>query len=210
MKRLLFLTLLFIQFNSFSQESESIEKPLKQRYGIGLLPSSANNIYGLAIGFFGSEIICNRYHTKKSHGVNVQLLGQGFFSPFIVFNDKTNFSKSDRDTIVYGDSARIKRVVHNGLLFAVFGTFSEEINGISISPWMSINHKINGLSMNVLVNSIHSLNGLTIGLYNSTYKTNGAQIGLFNQTNHLKGFQFGLWNVNNKRKLPIINWSFRD
>jgi hypothetical protein len=210
MNHLLILTVLFIQFNSFSQESETIQKPLKQCYGIGFLPSSAENIYGLAIGIIGSEVMCSRYYTKKSHGLNIQLLGQGFFSPFIVFNNETNFSKSNRDTIIYGDSSKIKRVVHNGLLITVFGTFSEEINGIAISPWMSVNHKVNGLSMNVLVNSIHSLNGVTIGLFNSTYKTNGLQIGLFNQTNKLKGFQFGLWNVNSKRKLPIINWSFKD
>lgn len=208
MKYLFFLSLLFIQFTAFSQEVETTEEPRKQRYGIGLLPSSAENIYGLAIGIIGSEAICNRYYTKKSHGINIQLLSQGFFSVFHVFKDDFNFSKTNIDSISYGDSTAIKRVIHNGFLLSTFGTFSEDINGISISPWMSINHKVNGVSMNVLVNSIHSLNGVTIGLYNATHKTKGLQIGLVNQTNKLKGFQVGLWNVNNKRKLPIVNWAY--
>lgn len=210
MKNLLLLTFLFIQFVAYLQDADSIKEPRKQRYGIGLLPSSAENIYGLAIGIIGSEAICNKYYTKKSHGINIQLLGQGFFSPFYIFNDKLNFINADYDTFIYGDSTAIKRVKHNGLVFASLGTFSEEINGISISPWMSINNIMNGISMNVLANSIHTLNGLTLGLYNVTYRTNGVQIGLINRTKHLKGFQFGLWNVNSKRKLPLLNWSFKD
>lgn len=210
MKKLLLLSFIFIQFVSFSQDGDSLHQTRKQRYGIGLLPSTAENIFGLAFGIIGSEAICNKYYTKKSHGINIQILGQGLFSPYYIFNEQLNFINANYDTIIYGDSTAIKRVKHNGLIYATFGTFSEDINGISVSPWMSINNVLNGISLNVLVNSIHTLNGATVGVYNMTYRTNGVQLGLINRTKHLKGFQFGLWNTNNKRSLPILNWSFKE
>lgn len=210
MKKLLIIISLILQITSFSQEFETNEVRLKQRYGIGFLPSTAENIYGLAIGIIGSEAICNKYYTKKSHGLNIQILGQGIVSPFYVFNDKLNFIYADFDSIIYGDSTAIKRVKHNGLILATFGTFSEEINGISISPWMSINNKVNGVSINALANNIHTINGLALAFYNIAYRTEGLQIGLLNRTKYLNGFQFGLWNVNNKRRLPILNWSFKE
>jgi hypothetical protein len=180
-------------------------------YGIWFLPSKADNIYGIAIGPLGSDVICSPTNTKRSHGVNIQLLGQGFFAPFYVFSENFAWHKSSITWIQhrYNDSLTFRRVVHNGVMVTGLGTFSEQINGISISPWMSWNHVVNGITCNALVNSSHTVNGLTVGVYNSTYRTNGLQIGLINQTNDLRGFQFGLWNTNNKRKLPLINWSFK-
>ncbi|PHR47971.1 MAG: hypothetical protein COA32_05420 [Fluviicola sp.] len=210
MRLVLTLMLIATVFNSYSQDQEVEEDTIKNRYIVGLLPNKSPNIYGLALGLIGSEVRCDKFYTKKSHGLNIQLLGQGFFTPFYVFNSKLNWSNYEKDTLTYGDSTDVKRVVHNGLLISVFGTFSEDINGVSISPWMSMNHKVNGLNLNLLINSTHTMNGLSIGLYNSTYKTNGVQVGLVNQTKKLKGFQFGIWNVNNKRKLPFINWCFTD
>ena len=178
-----FIFLLFFSLNCVSQSYENDSDSIKNRYILGFLPSQASNIYGLALGLIGSEVRCDKYYTKNSHGINLQVLGQGLFTPFFVFNRDLNWSNSKSDSIIYGDSTNIKRVVHNGLLISAFGTFSEDINGVSVSPWMSMNHKINGLSLNLLINSTHTLNGMTIGLYNSTYFTKGVQFGLFNQTN---------------------------
>lgn len=96
---------------------------------------------------------------------------------------------------------------HNGLLLSGLGTFTDVINGVSFSPWMSLNGRVNGLSLNVLVSNVFVLNGVAVGLYNETMQTHGVQIGLINRTHQLKGLQFGLWNVNDKRKLPLVNWS---
>jgi hypothetical protein len=182
---------------------------LENRYVVDFLPSRAHNIYGLAFGFIGSEVVCDKFYTKKSHGLNVQIFGQGLFSPFYIFNKKTNFFYMNQPEIFYDDSLKIMRTKHNGIMISGFGTFTEHINGLSISPWMSVNHKVNGISINILANNSHTINGLVIGCYNSTYKTKGVQIGIINKTNKLKGFQIGLWNVNEKRKLPLLNWSFK-
>ncbi|MDX1652206.1 MAG: hypothetical protein R3277_06925 [Brumimicrobium sp.] len=213
MKSLFFVLLLFAPLFSISQELDTINEVKTDttnkkinRYGLWVLPSQAHNIFGIALGPIGSEAICNKYYTKKSHGLNIQLLGQGFFGPFYVFNTSFLYHNDTVSKIVYGDSARIKRVIHNGIMISGLGTFSEDINGISISPFISMNHKVNGISFNLFVNNIHKLNGLGIALFNSTYQTKGLQIGLVNKTNNLKGLQIGLWNVNSKRKLPFINW----
>jgi len=54
------------------------------------------------------------------------------------------------------------------------------------------------------------MNGLQIGISNTGRRARGLQIGLVNESDNLKGVQIGLWNVNKKRKLPIINWNFKD
>lgn len=206
----LFIILSFSASFSQTTEIEAENDTLSNRYIIGFLPNKSPNIYGLAFGLIGSEVRCDKLYTKKSHGLNIQLLGQGFFTPFYVFNSNLNWSNYESNIIEYNDSTRVKRVVHNGILLTVFGTFSEDVNGISISPWMSMNHTVNGLNLNLLINSTHTMNGLTVGIYNSTYKTSGVQLGLINETKKLNGLQFGIWNVNEKRKLPLINWSFSD
>lgn len=203
---ILFLSLLLL----FASETLCQENDLKafNRYGIGFLPSNAQNIYGLALGLIGSEVRCDLKYTKKTHGVNLQVFGQGFFSPFYIFDKRLSFYDINESFINYDDSLNLMRTKHNGILIAGFGTFTEHVNGISISPWMSVNHKVNGFSLNILSNCSHTINGLSLALYNVSYEINGLQVGLVNRTRKLKGFQIGLWNVNEKRKLPFINWSF--
>src|SRR5690554_8218915 len=86
MKRLTFILLLLSLTNfSFSQnDTIKFDKKAKDRFGIWLIPSASKNIYGIAIGPVGSEAICNRPYTKYSHGLNLQILGQGFFQTFYI------------------------------------------------------------------------------------------------------------------------------
>ena len=91
-------------------------------------------------------------------------------------------------------------------MISVLGTFTPQVNGVSLSGFMSMGEKLNGLSVNLLWNRYYHVNGVTIGVVNSSVLTKGVQIGLINRTRRLKGLQIGLWNVNDKRKLPLINW----
>lgn len=206
MKAFLFLVLV-AQAPIFCQEDTLV---IQNRYFFGFLPSGVNNVYGIALGPVGSEARCDKPFTKKSHGLNLQILGQGFFTPFYVFNKNLNVYNLSLDTTCITDTIIFTpKALHNGLLVSGLGTFTDVINGISISPWMSLNNSVNGLSLNFLVNNVFVLNGAAVGLYNETIKTNGVQIGLVNRTHQLKGVQLGLWNVTDKRKLPLVNWSFR-
>ena len=86
MKKLTFLLLiLFSTFISFSQnDSLKTDRKKVNRYVVWLLPSLATNIYGIAIGPIGSEAFCQRPYTKYSHGLNIQIPGQGILQTFYV------------------------------------------------------------------------------------------------------------------------------
>lgn len=181
-------------------------------YGLGFLPSKANHIYGIAIGLIGSESFCDMPFTRFSHGVNLQIPGQGFLQTFVVFHPpfKIAFQNNDIGDQLHQSDTAFKRAVHNGILISLTGTFSDQINGLSVSGWMSMGRKVNGVSINPLWNLYTRINGISIGLFNSTLETKGIQIGLVNKSVKLKGIQLGLWNKNGKRSLPVINWNFND
>lgn len=204
MKKLIsILFLIVIVSNAFSQ-NDTVRKwhNEQNRYVFWFIPSASRNIYGIALGFVGSEVICNRPYTKYSHGLNLQI-GQGFLQTFMV--GRFNFDSIS----TYNNDTLYKRIVHNGILVSIFGTFSNQINGISMSGWMSMNEIINGISCNLLWNLQKQVNGISIGLVNTSMETSGLQIGIVNKSKLLKGFQIGIWNINDKRSLPIINWNFK-
>lgn len=182
------------------------------KYIIGFIPSKANNIFGIAIGPIGSEAICNKPYTKYSHGLNVQIPGQGILQVFYILNSPFKQSyKTDiiENEILVADTS-YKRVIHNGLLLSLLGTFSDQVNGVSISGWMSLGKNINGVSANLLWNLYYEINGLSIGVFNSSLVMQGVQIGFINKTIKLKGVQIGFWNRNEKRSLPLVNWNFKE
>jgi hypothetical protein len=209
MKCIVLIILLITTNISFSR-SDTLCFDRTSRYVICLIPSKADNIYGIAIGLIGSETICNRPYTKYSHGINLQLFGQGFLQTFYI--NKINFTE-----IYYSDSIVMNekvldsltyRAIHNGILISSLGTFTEKVNGISISGWMSMGREINGVSFNLLWNLYEKINGLSLGLFNSVTFTNGLQIGIVNKSKKINGIQVGLWNTNEKRSLPLLNWGF--
>lgn len=212
MKRSLLISLLFFSVAvTFSQsDTTAFDKKTKNRFGIGIIPSASKNIYGVAIGPVGSEAICNRPYTKYSHGLNLQVPGQGFFMTFYLhkisltklFPNKIDDSLSSPDTLP-------PRAIHNGLLMAPLGTFTDQVNGVTVSLWMSMGNKMNGLSFNLLWSVYKQINGMSIGFVNNAASTNGIQIGIVNNSIQLNGIQIGLWNKNEKRSLPLINWNFR-
>ena len=212
-KVILLLILTSFSIASFSQQdSIKIDKHKTNRYIVWLIPSVATNIYGIAIGPCGSEAICKRPYTKFSHGINFQIIGQGFLQTFYINKGflKNNYSIENQHKIIAFHDTTIKRALHNGILLSPFGTFTDQINGISFSCWMSMGRKVNGISFNSFWNVYDQINGISIACVNNTIVLKGVQIGLFNSANKSRGFQFGLWNKNAKRSLPIMNWNFKD
>jgi hypothetical protein len=101
-----------------------------------------------------------------------------------------------------------KRAIHNGILLAPLGTLTNQVNGISISSFMSRGDKINGFTFNLIWGVYADVNGISAALVNHSLVTKGIQLGIINKTYNLKGIQLGLWNTNEKRRLPIVNWNF--
>jgi hypothetical protein len=205
-----FLVFYFAVFSlaSFSQDQDTI--PKRNSYVIGFTPSSKHNIFGLSLGIIGSESICNLNYTRKSHGLNIQLIGQGIFVPLNYRNFSFDKQMSKENGFMYNNIILREsyRAIHNGILFSTFGTYTDQTNGLCISLLASLGYEMNGVAFNFVANKYFRLNGIALGLVNHSGKVNGIQIGLVNKTVHLKGLQIGLWNVNSKRKLPIINWGF--
>lgn len=199
-----------IGFNSAISQtlSDTVQKTLKpySSYGIAWIPAKAPNVYGVAIGLIGSETVCNLDYTRHSHGLNVQLVGQGIFQPFYIKSLKNLYALPD--SVQKKLKASFMRSFHNGLVLSTFGTMTHKTNGIAISPWMSFGGKLNGIAFNMLWNLYYDMNGASIGLVNHALNVKGVQIGLLNRTKKLKGIQIGLWNKNEKRSFPFINWDF--
>lgn len=215
MKKIVVLLVILISvIVSFTQSVDTLalDKKEKNRFVIWIIPASAKNIYGLAIGPIGSEAMCKKHYTKFSHGINLQLIGQGFLQTFYIsklhFNDLYSSDSFHLNQNSY-DTLPI-RSMHNGLLISPFGTFTDKVNGISLSLWMSMGRRINGISFNLLWNLYSHVNGLSIGFINHEVIIKGLQIGLVNKAIKLRGIQIGLWNKNECRSLPVINWNFNN
>lgn len=145
MKKLLCATLLLFALIGNSQDtiSDLALKKGRNHYGIWLLPSWSHNIYGIAIGPLGNEAACGVDYTKYTHGLNIQVPGQGFLSAYY-FN--TPFYMNDTTISIEKYVKEIhKKTIHNGLLVSVLGTFTDQVNWVSISGFMSFGHIHNGI-----------------------------------------------------------------
>ncbi len=165
-------------------------------------PTKAPKSYGIGFGFFGPEIYCNLECRRDSYGLGIQLIGQGLFQSFMI--NSFDFEKF----VGQSTQNRIPKTSHTGILISIFGTYTENINGVSISAWMSGGNEVNGLSFNLLWSIYQKSNGVVIATVNHINIGRGLQVGLINKANNFRGIQIGLWNRNDKRSLPLINWSF--
>lgn len=201
----------FLAFPSIGQATDSTGIEESNSYVFRLLPSRKHNIYGVCIGPFGNEVMCNPSHLKKTHGLNIQFLGQGIFIPLNrrAFGYKYSMKTDTSWMVKIKDSVNYK-ALHNGVLISTFGTMTDISNGIVLSGISSLGYKMNGLAINLFGAKYLEVRGLSVAINNQSYDVKGVQIGLINRTNKLRGFQFGLWNVNGKRSLPIINWRFKN
>jgi hypothetical protein len=195
---------------SYNRIFSQIE-PEGNAYVLAFLPNKKKNIYGLAIGLIGSESYCSYGNIRTSHGLNLQLLGSGWFVVLSkqFWNPKLGFGNDSIINNVLNDETQY-RVRHNGLLLSSLGTNTSISNGLSISGVVSNGMTMNGIAFNLLSNNYMVSNGVAISLLNRAYKANGIQVGIINKSKYLKGIQIGLWNVNSKRRMPLINWCFRE
>ncbi|MDQ3100709.1 MAG: hypothetical protein M3R08_04935 [Bacteroidota bacterium] len=196
-----FLIAFFFGWIPFCLLAQDADSGYRNKYVFALIPSAADNIYGIAFGPIGSETICDPANTKHSHGLNLQIFGNGIFQAFLIGKEK--FS----DLVPVSDTMRIS-TVHNGLLISPFGTRTSVINGISISGWMSSSRRMNGISIDPLWNRCSQVKGLAIAAVNEAVSLRGVQLGIMNRCRESAGIQIGLWNRNEKRALPFFNWNF--
>ena len=195
-----------VLLEAYAQNKSNLAFKVKPNnaYVFRFIPSVKDNIYGISLGPIGSEAICNAIKLRRTHGINIQLIGQGFFIPL----NREEFAFEQillpLDSLFFTNQNT--RSLHNGLLLSTTGTYTDISNGIVLSAGCSFGRKVNGLAINLFANKYYVANGVELGIQNQAHKVNGLQLGLFNRCVELNGLQIGLWNVNEKRKLPLINW----
>lgn len=172
------------------------------------------------------------YLEKRSdvNGIKFDIPGIGLFlpmgisaDPYFQENDSLTWVEYEKklDSLYSNNSNLLKtngiyisasgdgEGIVNGFNIHPIGGLTKISNGVLLSGIMGFGTKVNGLSITGIYSSLGNSNGLIIsGLYNYVVEMRGVQIALFNKSVKTRGFQIGLWNINEKRKLPLINWSF--
>ena len=190
-KTILILLLVFQSLSSFGQSNY---------FPLWTYHQNNINIHGISVGAGSLRMEPRQTNTN---GLKIELIGAGL----LVF-----FAGSDPlesvDSLFLRGYLISEKI--NGISFSSTGTVCEcTTNGLNLGVMGNVNYKINGVNIAGLVNYTQIQNGSQFSLFGNYAGTiNGLQIGLVNNAKRLKGFQIGLWNKNNKRSLPLINWSF--
>lgn len=198
MRKLLVMALVLSALNAGAKEK-------KTRFPVGTFHQNNVNICGISGGL---SYIPKMPQNVSTHGINLSLIGEGILAFAIpcspIPNDDSSFN-----TVWDGDT-----MVHkiDGINLSGSGTMGYcNINGLSAGFCAQVVNKVNGASAVIMQNYVQVSNGIQASfMITEAYKMRGLQIGAYNKSHHTRGIQIGLWNVNERRKMPFINWNFRN
>jgi hypothetical protein len=222
-----FLTLVFLLFCIVGNAQN-----LKIHNIFGIIPAHNTQINGLALGLPINTLTPRNDSTVETrvNGFCLELIGMGLILPMVgsdpiftekpevyqnpilvdsILNLKTFENYKINGVVISGGGLAGHNIAVNGLNISILNTLTSKTNGLSAVAMFNMCKIMKGISISLIGNSSLKTKGVQIGLFNSSIVLKGLQIGLFNSTYQLKGVQFGLWNKNSKRKLPILNWSFK-
>lgn len=225
--KILFL-LLSISLIGFSQDLKKTDSLRTRVFSFSPMTPKIGKVNGfvLGVGHYDGQ----RLKMQKINGFNLEaspislaLISFGINIPFeglvVGLNDSTlqssSYSNSDEPTILIINGVNISSggfmsgAEVNGVNISVL-TYVNKMNGLSINGSVIGTNKFSGLCVSSIANVSNYGNGVQIAFSNVSRNHNGIQIGLFNYSKNLRGMQFGFWNTNGKRKLPFLNWQFRN
>lgn len=191
----------------------------KNRFPAGTFHQKNQNITGISVGLY-SGFDDDEEKNVHTNGIRLEAIGMGILAPLIP-NSPISVSEGQfKATMAAAPSEVINGLnlspagtvcdcITNGVSAGLIGQITKQVNGVSASFIMNLSEKHSGVQVSMF-NESYAMNGLQIGLTNTGRRARGLQIGLINDSDNLKGIQLGLWNVNKKRKLPLINWNFKD
>jgi hypothetical protein len=181
------------------------EKFIRKK-GVWFSPTNANEVRGINIGI---QTMNARGGPLNIDGVNLNADILSFFLgvmalPQVPFNNSLVNMPDAADT-----SSVVNKI--RGMSLSVGGLAGgNETNGVSINGGIFLAVETKGVVLTGSQNIIDHFRGAVFSLLrNRSIGGKGVQVGLLNICKHMKGIQIGLWNVNSKRKLPLINWSFK-
>lgn len=149
---------------------------------------------------------------KKVNGVGLGFNGLGIFFPVLFLVNITSIDNWGINDIG-SDPLPDKMNKINGMQLSIVNMEPTVTNGLelSLSSNISAPSVINGMAVSPLYNFHHTANGVVISpLANVSQKCRGVQVALINVCKNSRGIQIGFWNENEKRKLPLINWNFKN
>lgn len=181
-----------------------------------ITPELNTKVNGIGIGLMINSLkFESDTTTTRINGLNIELVGVGFFAPLAPSNPlipddvKIEQIAPILDSLII-EATQPKPYKINGLNISLGGLAGHEIqlDGLNISGIATLTSKTNGVSIAILMNLNKVMHGISAGFINQCLEHKGLQIGVFNQSEKTKGIQIGLWNKNEKRSLPLINWNF--
>lgn len=178
---------------------------------IGFSPSKkTKNVNGILVKYF--DEIDNEIQPKKVNGIGLGFNFLGIFFPVLML---VNIGTIDNWEIGEISMEPIPEKMNkiNGMQLSIINMEPTVINGLelSLSSNLGAPSVINGVAISPLYNLHHTTNGAVVSTFaNISAKCRGVQIALVNVCKDSKGVQIGFWNENEKRKLPLINWNFKN
>jgi hypothetical protein len=233
MKTNLLLILLSLAFcnSAYSQD----QSKRKQYFPIWTYHQDSITINGISLGLSTYD-----YHKRntKTNGIKLELIGTGwavmFMNPPVTFSNYSstpygysvgNFSERVNGFYISGTGHACDCLI-NGISLGAIGQRNSQINGISATALFNYSGTHNGIQLSGITNNTSVMRGVQISIVEnnidegaglqlaliSNVSTDfiGVQIGIFNRSENLKGIQIGLWNVNQERRMPLINWNFKN
>jgi hypothetical protein len=198
------------------------QQPVRtNRFPAGTFHQKNLNINGISVGLYtGFGDFGDSVANVHTNGMRLEAVGMGILSPLL---PKSPISEDDRQFNALMATPASEQIngfnlspagtmcdcITNGVSAGAIGQYNRQVNGLSASIVINLAEKHNGVQL-AMFNESFAMNGLQIGVSNYAQRSRGIQIGLFNQSKNLKGIQLGLWNKNQRRKLPILNWNFKD
>ncbi|MGN7759086.1 hypothetical protein ACTJIV_16565 [Chryseobacterium sp. 22532] len=178
---------------------------------IAFSPSKeTKKVNGMLIKYY--DEIDNELQPKKVNGVGLGFNGLGIFFPVLFL---VNIASIDNWAIndVDFEPLPAKMNTINGMQLSIINMEPTVTNGLelSLSSNISAPSVTNGAAVSPLYNFHHTTKGVAISTFaNVSQKCRGVQIALINVCKDSRGIQIGFWNENEKRKLPLINWNFKN
>jgi len=206
------VSLIVFVFGYSLYSQDTIVKKDVNRYVIWFSPEKkATQVNGLMLNFFpnninglegvrgypdvnGIELNLNPLVVFALYPLMVGVIVPEFYKPPEEDLSSINFEDFKIINGIQVNIVNIESTVTNGFELSLFGSFNSRTDGVSFAFFMSKHYEVNGITF------------ATLG--NQDIVCNGIQIGLFNTCRNLKGIQIGLFNKNQKRSMPLINWSF--
>ncbi len=189
---------------------------MRTRGPVWYVPAEDTRVIGVGVNVFTVPTVTNSF----VNGVRIEVIGPGIVLPLAP--DTASPCWETREEYLANVSAPGENVY--GLELSGTGTLMEgRIVGISLGWIGSIKNKVTGLVGTLGVNTARDVTGIQVGGHNTTYRTAGAQIGFSNRASELyglqlgvfngchdgHGIQIGLLNANERRWMPIINWTWK-